>query len=54
VKLRYGLNGDREPLSLESISRRLGISRERVRTLELDALERLSMARELEALHEAA
>jgi RNA polymerase primary sigma factor len=54
VKLRYGLNGDREPLSLESISRQLGISRERVRTLELDALERLSMARELEALHEAA
>jgi RNA polymerase primary sigma factor len=54
VKLRYGLDGDSEPLSLESISRQLGISRERVRTLELDALERLSMARELEALHEAA
>ena len=54
VKLRYGLDGDRDPLSLESISRLMGISRERVRTLELDALERLSMARELEALHEAA
>jgi RNA polymerase primary sigma factor len=53
VKLRYGLDGDSEPLSLESISRRMGISRERVRTLELDALERLSMARELEALEAA-
>jgi RNA polymerase primary sigma factor len=54
LKLRYGLNGDREPLSLDAIARRIGLSRERVRSLELDALERLSMTRELEALHEAA
>ena len=54
VKLRYGLDGDRDPLSLDAIAGRLEISRERVRNLELDALERLSVARELEAVHEAA
>jgi RNA polymerase primary sigma factor len=54
IKLRYGLDGDRDPLSLEAISRELGISRERVRNLEVEALERLSMARELEAVGEAA
>jgi len=54
LKLRYGLNGDEDPLSLDAIARRIGMSRERVRSLELDALERLSMTRELEALHEAA
>ena len=54
LKLRYGLDGDRDPLSLDAIARQIGMSRERVRSLELDALERLSMTRELEALHEAA
>jgi RNA polymerase primary sigma factor len=54
LKLRYGLNGDSDPLSLDAIARRIGMSRERVRSLELDALERLSMTRELEALHDAA
>jgi RNA polymerase primary sigma factor len=54
LKLRYGLDGDRDPLSLDAIAREIGMSRERVRSLELDALERLSMTRELEALHEAA
>ncbi|MEX2211342.1 MAG: sigma-70 family RNA polymerase sigma factor [Gaiellaceae bacterium] len=54
VKLRYGLDGDEEPHSLDAIAQRLGISRERVRKLEIDALERLSMRRELEALNEAA
>jgi RNA polymerase primary sigma factor len=54
IKLRYGLDGDRDPLSLEAISRTLGITRERVRNLEVGALERLAMRREVEALHEAA
>jgi RNA polymerase primary sigma factor len=53
VKLRYGLNGDIEPKSLEEISRRLGITRERVRQIESEALERLAVQREIEALRAA-
>ena len=54
VKLRYGLDGDQDPKSLEEIGRRMGITRERVRQIESTALERLAMRRELEALNEAA
>jgi RNA polymerase primary sigma factor len=54
IQLRYGLNGDADPVSLEEIGRRLGITRERVRQLETRALERLSELRELDALREAA
>jgi RNA polymerase primary sigma factor len=50
VKLRYGLNGDVDPVSLEEIDRRLGLTRERVRQIEAEALERLAVQRELEAL----
>jgi RNA polymerase primary sigma factor len=39
IELRFGLDG--EPLALEAIGRELGITRERVRQLERDALERL-------------
>jgi RNA polymerase primary sigma factor len=53
VKLRYGLNGDIEPKSLEEIGRRLGITRERVRQIESEALERLAVQREIEALRAA-
>jgi RNA polymerase primary sigma factor len=50
VKLRYGLDGDADPASLEEIGRRMGITRERVRQIEAEALERLAVNRELEAL----
>ncbi len=54
IKLRYGLNGDGAPQSLEEIGRRLNLTRERVRQIETKALERLSMARELAGMEEAA
>jgi RNA polymerase primary sigma factor len=54
VKMRYGLNGDVEPASLDEIGRRLGLTRERVRQIESVALERLAVQREIEALGSAA
>ena len=53
LKMRYGLDGDPEPLSLEKIGQRLGITRERARQLESQALERLSLERELDGLRAA-
>ena len=53
VKLRYGLNGDGSPQSLEEIGRHLGLTRERIRQLEARALERLAINREVEALRAA-
>jgi RNA polymerase primary sigma factor len=41
IELRYGLDGEGEPHSLEAIGRELGITRERVRQLELEALVKL-------------
>jgi RNA polymerase primary sigma factor len=49
VVLRYGL-ADAEPKTLEEIGRRLGLTRERVRQIELDSLKRLASLRELEAV----
>ena len=54
VKLRYGLNGDRDPKSLDAIGRELGITRERVRQIEAAALEQLALNRELDAISDAA
>ena len=53
VKLRYGINGD-EPTPLRETGRRLGLSPERVRQLESEALEHLAMQREVDGLREAA
>ena len=54
VKLRFGLDGDRDPQSLEQIGRKLGLTRERVRQIEREALNLLAMNRELDAAGRAA
>jgi len=45
--LRYGLL-DEEPKTLEEIGRRLGLTRERVRQIELESLRRLATLREMQ------
>jgi RNA polymerase primary sigma factor len=49
LELRYGLRGE-EPHTLEHIGRRLGITRERVRQIEIESLSRLASLREIEAV----
>jgi RNA polymerase primary sigma factor len=53
VQLRYGIDGD-EPTPIRETGRRLGISEAEVKKLERQALARLAMRRELEALAPAA
>jgi RNA polymerase primary sigma factor len=52
LELRYGLRGE-EPHTLEHIGRRLGITRERVRQIEIESLSRLASLREIEAVGSA-
>jgi RNA polymerase primary sigma factor len=54
VKLRFGMNGDKDPQSLEQIGKQLGLTRERVRQIETQALNRLAERREVAALGEHA
>jgi len=49
LALRYGLD-DHEPKTLEEIGRRLGLTRERVRQIEVEALRRLAGLREIQAV----
>jgi RNA polymerase primary sigma factor len=53
IRLRFGIDGD-DPQPLRETGRRLGLSAERVRQIESQALKRLAMRRELEALREVA
>ena len=54
IKLRFGLDGDREPLGVTHVGERLGLSTRRVREIERRALDELSLRRELHALADAA
>jgi RNA polymerase primary sigma factor len=49
IRLRFGLHGS-EPETLEEVGRRLGVSRERARQLERDALKRLALLDEMESV----
>ena len=49
VTLRYGIEGG-EPQTLEEIGRRLSLTRERVRQIELDSLRRLALLREMQSV----
>jgi len=49
VVMRYGLGGA-EAQTLEEIGRRLGLTRERVRQIELESLRRLASLREMESV----
>jgi RNA polymerase primary sigma factor len=50
LKLRFGLNGSSEPMTLDQVVAHLGISRNRVRRLEAEGLSRLSLLREVQGL----
>jgi RNA polymerase primary sigma factor len=53
VELRYGFLGA-EPLTLAEVGRQLGLRPERVREIEVTALEQLAVNREVEGLRQAA
>jgi RNA polymerase primary sigma factor len=54
IKLRYGLDGDPDPVPISEIARRLELRPSEVQRLERGALAELAVRRELDALREAA
>ena len=54
IQLRYGLNGDLEPVTLTEAGRRLNLSPSEVGRIERKALEDLAFRRELDAVRDAA
>ncbi|MEN3282781.1 MAG: polymerase primary sigma factor [Solirubrobacteraceae bacterium] len=54
IKLRYGLDGDPEPVPISEIARQLELRPSEVQRLERGALAELAVRRELSALSEAA
>jgi len=54
IKLRFGLDGNRDPLPLTKVGQQLGFSAERVRQIEERALAHLALRREMRSLRDAA
>jgi RNA polymerase primary sigma factor len=54
IQLRFGLDGDRDPVSIRETARRLGVRPSDVQRMERHALEELALRREMMALREAA
>ena len=54
IQMRFGLNGDRDPVSIREAARRLDMQPAQIRRVEQHALEELALRRELAALREAA
>ena len=54
IELRFGVDGEPQPLTIKEIARRLRISARRVQELEASGLERLALNREIQALNDAA
>ena len=54
IQLRFGLDGDRDPVSIRETARRLEMRPAEVTRLERHALEELALRREVAALREAA
>jgi len=53
IELRFGLSGG-EPMLLEAVGREVGLTRERVRQLEAEAIAQLGAMEGIEQLHDAA
>jgi RNA polymerase primary sigma factor len=54
IQMRFGLDGDRDPVSIRETARRLDMRPAEIRQVEQHALEELALRRELAALREAA
>jgi RNA polymerase primary sigma factor len=53
LELRYGLDG-RDPRTLDEIGREFGLTRERIRQIEVEALRELAALREIQGLRSLA